>query len=154
MPSQMDYANLVYALSTLAKAPVAQYPESGAFQLAEQAQDVARAKLAEEARKEAIKKAKKKERKGNIIKGVSTAAGAVIGGPLVGAGGMAGAGMGATLGGAAGDVLSGGSFDPASVAGAFEVNKEASEKSLGYGEATKRRYKRKSVEDVYGGGFV
>lgn len=143
MPSQMDYANLVYALSTLAKAPVAQYPESGAFQLAEQAQDVARAKLAEEARKEAIKKAKKKEKKASIIKGITTTAGTIIGGPT-----------GAIIGGEVGNLASGGSVDPASVASAFEVNKEASEKSLGYGEATKRRYKRKSVEDVYGGGFV
>jgi hypothetical protein len=34
MPSQEDYANVILALSTLASAPVAAYPESGAMMLA------------------------------------------------------------------------------------------------------------------------
>ena len=48
MPSQEDYANVILALSTLASAPVAAYPESGAMMLAKQGQDRAVGKLADE----------------------------------------------------------------------------------------------------------
>lgn len=124
MPSQEDYANLVYALSTMAKAPVAAYPESGAFLLAEQAQDVARAKLADEARKKAQKKAKKKGVVNSLVQTGATAIGAGTG---FLAGGPAGAVTGAQLGASFGSGITGGGVDPSQIAGAFEKNVDAAE---------------------------
>lgn len=96
MASQEDYANLALALALLGQSAVASYPESGAFMMAQQAQDVARAKLAEEARKRAEKKAAKKQKMGAIGSTVGTVAGFALGGP---AGAAIGSSLGSTLGG-------------------------------------------------------
>ena len=106
--SQEALANIALALSTLAKAPVAGFPDSGPFLLAEQAQNIARAKLAEEARRKAQKKAKKKARTGALVKGLGVAAGALTGGlafPAISA--LGGAALGSTIGGGVGDVAAG-----------------------------------------------
>lgn len=98
MASQEDYANLALALALLGQSAVAAYPESGAFMMAQQAQDVARAKLAEEARKRAEKKAAKKRKMGALGSIAGTAAGAFIpGGSALTAG--LGSALGSTLGG-------------------------------------------------------
>jgi hypothetical protein len=108
MANQEDYANLALALALLGQSAVAAYPESGAFMMATQAQDVARAKLAEEARKRAEKKAKKKQTMGSIGGMIGAAAGSPFG--------TGGAAIGSSLGSA----LAGGgasSINPAAFGG-------------------------------------
>lgn len=136
-----DYANLLLAFTTLAKAPVARYPHSGAYMEAEKGQDVARAKLANEAMKKAQKKAEKKAKKASLVKGATTLAGAVIGGPVL-KGGLAGAGLGASLGGEVGNMATGVGVDPAAVAGAFKTDAEGAEGEEQY-NALGGLYKRK-----------
>lgn len=116
MPSQEDYANVILALSTLASAPVAAYPESGAMMLAKQGQDRAVGKLADEAMKKAQKKAKKKSKVNAIATTAGTALGFAVGGPV-----------GAQIGGSLGNVATGGSVDPVSLAQTFAESKSSAE---------------------------
>lgn len=144
MPSQSDYANIALALSTLAKAPVAAYPESGPFLLAEQAQDIARAKLAEEARRKAQKRAKKKAKRATIGRAVGTVAGTVLGGPI-----------GASLGGELGSVVAGGSFDPGNLSAQKSLTIDDLGAALGTVQSTPRRRRRNknSLNDSFDAGF-
>lgn len=104
--SNKDWANIVMALTTLGKAPVAAYPESGPAILAEQGRQLAAAKVAQEELKEAEKKAKKKAKKAGWIKLGATAVGALTGGLAAPAGAaLAGATAGAQLGSAGGSAL-------------------------------------------------
>lgn len=127
MPSQEDYANVILALSTLASAPVAAYPESGAMMLAKQGQDRAVGKLADEAMKKAQKKAKKKGKMGSIGQIAGMAAGAALAAPTGGMSLLAGAGLGGQVGGALGNLAGGGTVDPVSLAQTFAESKSSAE---------------------------
>ena len=116
MGKQADYANVLLALTTLASAPVAAYPESGAMMLAQQGQDRAVGKLADEAMKKAQKKAKKKSKVNAIASTAGTIGGFALGGPV-----------GASIGGTLGNVATGGSVDPAALAASFAESKTGAE---------------------------
>jgi len=104
MPSMAQYAQLMMALGSLAKAPVIKYPESGEYQNAELLREQGAGLAAEEARKKAEKKAKKKAKKAKFIKLAAAGVGAATGGlGLIGAGGFGAALAGASIGGSLAD---------------------------------------------------
>lgn len=136
MASQEDYANVLLALTTLATAPVAAYPESGPMMLAKQGQDRAVGKLADEAMKKAQKKAKKKGKLGSVGQIAGTLAGAALAAPTGGMSLAAGAGLGGAIGGGLGGLMGGGEIDPAALSAAFAESAAGAEGSKQY-EATK-----------------
>lgn len=129
MPSQEDYANVAFALSALASAPVAAYPNSGPALLAQQAQDRAVAKLSDEAIKKAQKKANKKGKLGKTGQLAGTVVGAALAAPTGGMSMLGGAALGGQIGGAAGDLAGGGTIDGVGLAQALAESKASAEGS-------------------------
>lgn len=92
-----DLGQIINAFGLIAKAPVASYPQSGEFALAEETQSVGKNLISYDAQQDARRKAASKKRKGSVIRTGATVAGSFFG--------PAGAAVGSAAGNVAADSM-------------------------------------------------